>query len=367
VTTRRLLATALAALTVLCAVPLRAQAPAPRPRLAVLPLAGNNVAAHVPLALDDVIAIEISRSQRFEVIASGEIRSMLGLEEMKQAVGCDDASCIAEIGGALDVTYVVSGKVSRLGEQFHVSLTMSDVKAARVEARALETAAADEGLLPDAARRAVASLLREQLAPPPVALGPVAARASDDVKLRVDAKAEASPWPTALLGGGLVAGAGCVGSSLGMLLSLGIPYWNDSRPSNGAWQLMSPCMVLCGTGAGVAAAAGPALFSGELFSTWQKVGLLLLPAAVGSLLGGGFGLLWMAAVVPSPANQQALGATQDEAIGLYVVFGLPLVAISSLLGGATFSALALFWGDGSEAAEPAIEVTTAPAAGPVAR
>jgi hypothetical protein len=149
-----------------------------------------------------------------------------------------------------------------------------------------------------------------------------------------------------------------------MLLSLGIPYWNAATPSSDVWQLMSPCMVLCGTGAGVAAAAGPALISGELFSTWQKVGLLLLPAAVGSLLGGGFGLLWMAGVVPSPANQQALGATQDEAIGLYVVFGLPLVAISSLLGGFTFSALALFWGDGSEADEARVEVSTTPATRP---
>ena len=39
---------------------------------------------------------------------------MLAFEKQRQMLGCADTGCIAEIGGALGVDYIISGKVTRI-------------------------------------------------------------------------------------------------------------------------------------------------------------------------------------------------------------------------------------------------------------
>ena len=53
---------------------------------------------------------------------------MLGLDKMKQAVGCDDVSCAAEIGGALGINYMVAGTAGKLGSRIVFSLKLIDTK-----------------------------------------------------------------------------------------------------------------------------------------------------------------------------------------------------------------------------------------------
>ena len=40
---------------------------------------------------------------------------MLSMEQQKQALGCDDDSCLAQLGGALGVPYLFSADVGALG------------------------------------------------------------------------------------------------------------------------------------------------------------------------------------------------------------------------------------------------------------
>lgn len=129
-----------------------------RVRVAVMPLHGINVPDYLPKALDEFLTVEVAKRGPYDVMSTSEIQTLLGLEEMKQAIGCDDTACLLEIGGALDVAYLISGKVSRLGEQINVSLALADVREARVLARVIESVADDESLLAGAVTAAVRRL-----------------------------------------------------------------------------------------------------------------------------------------------------------------------------------------------------------------
>ena len=101
----------LAALLPLAAAAAGAEA---RPRVAVLDLSANGASKELASAVGGVVANELDRLGAFHVVTSEAIRSMLAFEKQRQMLGCADAGCIADIGGALGVDWLVSGKVSRL-------------------------------------------------------------------------------------------------------------------------------------------------------------------------------------------------------------------------------------------------------------
>jgi len=83
--------------------------------------------------LTDVVANEIRSTRLYDVLSKADIQSMLSLEEQKQLAGCDEASCLAEIGGALGVEYLVTGNVGKFGDVFAVNLKLLNTRKARVE------------------------------------------------------------------------------------------------------------------------------------------------------------------------------------------------------------------------------------------
>jgi hypothetical protein len=99
------------------------------------------------------VANELDRLGVFKVITSDAIRAMLAFEKQRQMLGCTDADCLAEVGGALGVDYLVSGKVSRLAasrdapETFSLELTLSAVKSGQREGSAIETGRSEADLL----------------------------------------------------------------------------------------------------------------------------------------------------------------------------------------------------------------------------
>ena len=87
-------------------------------------------------ALSDMLAKEIEGLGDFRVIGKSDISSMLSLEEQKQRLNaCDDQACLAEIGGALGVRWVVVGNVSLFGETYLLNMKLIDVEQARVAGR----------------------------------------------------------------------------------------------------------------------------------------------------------------------------------------------------------------------------------------
>ncbi len=85
--------------------------------------------------LADVLAAEIGGLGEIRVITKSDIQSVLDLEKQRRLAGCTDYECVAEIGGALGMRWMVTGSVGRFGETLLLNLKLTDVKEAQVTGR----------------------------------------------------------------------------------------------------------------------------------------------------------------------------------------------------------------------------------------
>ena len=83
-------------------------------------------------ALGDLLANEIRELGDYRVIGKSDIRAAVDFESQKTLLGCTDEACIAELGGALGVRYVVVGNISMFGELYLLNLKILDVEKIRV-------------------------------------------------------------------------------------------------------------------------------------------------------------------------------------------------------------------------------------------
>ena len=134
--------------------------------LAVLDLVASGVPADVAQNLTGVLGAELRRVPGASVISRDDIQAMLSLEEDKLRMGCDDASCLAEIGGALGVEQLVAGTVGRLSDSYLITLRLISVKSTRVENRITETYSGPADQLIRATRHAARRLVGLQATQP---------------------------------------------------------------------------------------------------------------------------------------------------------------------------------------------------------
>lgn len=105
-------------------------------KLAVMDLRGtDNISPKLLGFLTNGVAETLDAMGPFKSISSQDIQQMLQYEANKQLAGCDDASCLAEIGGALGADYLVTGNVSLVNELYVVQLQLTNIKHARVDQR----------------------------------------------------------------------------------------------------------------------------------------------------------------------------------------------------------------------------------------
>jgi TolB-like protein len=171
-----------ALLALLLALPVSTLAAGKRPGMAVMDVRNvQGVQAGTSTLITDIIVTEVSGTRRYDVVGSSDISNLLGLEKQKQLLQCgEDSSCLAELGGALGVDYLLSGTVGLLGSRLRISLTIQHVKRARVVARQARFCEANEDALARATEETVRALLSEldastsaprAEAPPPPAAG----------------------------------------------------------------------------------------------------------------------------------------------------------------------------------------------------
>ncbi|MBK8009882.1 MAG: PEGA domain-containing protein [Deltaproteobacteria bacterium] len=102
--------------------------------VAVMDLVGRGVDEAAVGALTTEVSNTIAAWRIFRVITREDVKRMLQLEETRQQCSGDvNAQCMAEIGGALGVEYLVHGELSRVGGTYSVSLVLLDI--ARAEAK----------------------------------------------------------------------------------------------------------------------------------------------------------------------------------------------------------------------------------------
>jgi len=102
-------------------------------KIAVMPIAAvEGVPGKTAEALTEAVSAEVRRRSGGQVITQREIAALLSLEQQKAMMGCQNDSCIAEIGGALGVDRMVAGDLSRLGESWLLHLKLLDPGKAQV-------------------------------------------------------------------------------------------------------------------------------------------------------------------------------------------------------------------------------------------
>ncbi len=174
---------------------------ADKQKIAVLELNARGLDADVARSITDVVAREVDRSGLFETLSTDDIRAMLQHEQSKMLVGCDDASCLAEIGGALGVAKLLAGNVGKIGETYVISLKLIDVRAAEVVNREERTVRGKADDLIAEARAAVKVLLRPLMKKAEGALSLACSEEGAEVYVD-DLMIGTTPLPTRKLPGG---------------------------------------------------------------------------------------------------------------------------------------------------------------------
>ncbi|MBW2704339.1 MAG: hypothetical protein JRF33_26270 [Deltaproteobacteria bacterium] len=111
-------------------------------------------------ALGDMLANNIRAAGKYKVIGNSDIRAALNLESQKQLLGCNDDSCVAEIGGALGVRWVVLGNISQFGETYLLNLKLLDVEKVSVAQGISKKIDGGQSALIDALPIAAAELMK---------------------------------------------------------------------------------------------------------------------------------------------------------------------------------------------------------------
>jgi hypothetical protein len=140
-------------ISVLIAAPSAAE-PAPKKvaaagDLAMMDLqAMHGVGGSVAKVLNESFLVELKRWNCFaSVVGGSDLRSMMDLEQQRQALGCGDESCLAELGGALGVPYFFHASLAKLGDEYILHAKLLSVDDAKVLARGMSTATTDDELV----------------------------------------------------------------------------------------------------------------------------------------------------------------------------------------------------------------------------
>ena len=155
--------------------------------------------------LTGIVSAELAAYTDLDVMADADVRRMLELEGEKQAVGCGDTSCLADIAGAMGARLVVFGSVGKLGDTLVLHLNLYDsAKAQSVGRQFLE--AKDVATLPRLLQGKLRALLERTYDEQRLVLPPAPKEEPVVVVAPPPAKPEPSiVVPAILVGGGALA------------------------------------------------------------------------------------------------------------------------------------------------------------------
>ena len=103
--------------------------------MALLPIEGERLDPSLVKICANLIAGHLAKVPNRTLVTADEIGAMLSLEEQKMALDCSDASCMAEIGGALGVDELVRVSLGKLGSKLIISMSRILVAEASVLGR----------------------------------------------------------------------------------------------------------------------------------------------------------------------------------------------------------------------------------------
>lgn len=99
-----------------------------KPDLAIMPFDKRGVEDGLAEALLDAFQVQFVKASGITVVGPAEIATVIGFEKQKELLGCDEGSCFAEIGGALGVRYLVSGRFAKFGNSHLITVRLVDAR-----------------------------------------------------------------------------------------------------------------------------------------------------------------------------------------------------------------------------------------------
>ncbi len=133
-------------------------------RIALMDLeVGPGVESALAKAITQAMTRELEATGVFEAVSTEEIRQMLALEETKAVVGCDTASCLAEVASALGAEFTVFGSLVLLDGTYLLQLQLVNAEQARTLARTQRTYAGPPAGLIETAQGLLKVLVRDLL------------------------------------------------------------------------------------------------------------------------------------------------------------------------------------------------------------
>ena len=163
----------------------------------VVPLKAVGVPANDVSILTAELRTQIGRSERYRLVTPEEMSAVDEELTRQLSGGCDEASCVAELGGALGAKFLISGQVGKLGSLYTLQLKLIDIETVAAKRTASAHAAKIESLLlklPEVA----SDLLGEQPSKRQVvvnATAKVASKLLEKVAERSSAQPAARPRP----------------------------------------------------------------------------------------------------------------------------------------------------------------------------
>ncbi|MBN1962742.1 MAG: hypothetical protein JW841_17565 [Deltaproteobacteria bacterium] len=127
--------------------------------IAVLDIQGTGVPPELLPTLTDVLTVEIADIGLYKVIAGRDIQSMIGFERQKDMLGCTEAACLAEIGGALGVDRIIASHIGMIGSTYVVNIKLINIRSANTEGRAYETVKGEVDALINTVKKSARKLL----------------------------------------------------------------------------------------------------------------------------------------------------------------------------------------------------------------
>lgn len=129
-------------------------------KLLLQDLKAEGVEAHEASALSTAACHALAEYPKYDVMCGDDLRSMMQFGALAASFdGCSDETCYAGIAKALDARFVVSGKVTKLGKLYVLTLSMFDTKTNKPAGRTEIKADALEKLHLDT-KEAVSALLK---------------------------------------------------------------------------------------------------------------------------------------------------------------------------------------------------------------
>ncbi|HSI04741.1 MAG TPA: hypothetical protein VLC93_09705 [Myxococcota bacterium] len=86
--------------------------------------------------LSNYMLSQMQNVKKLRTVGSSDMDAVLAADKQKQALGCNDVSCMAEMGGALGVDLVMYGELGVLGSKYNVNVSAIRTSDATVAARA---------------------------------------------------------------------------------------------------------------------------------------------------------------------------------------------------------------------------------------